>query len=203
MAIEIERKAWVRDPDGLRTFLITRLGRPEAVEKRDEYFIEPQWAAEAAALQAPAAGASGARARRQCRLRQQGSRAIATAKVRRLVEGTEVNQEIEFEVSAPDEYRRFVLEYLGFEPHIDKHKRTLVFRHPKATVELSEVMGLGWFLEVEVLADSEDELEAVSRGVLDPIFRECLQWLGPVEERQYTALLKEARGGQNPRPAGG
>jgi len=192
--IEIERKAWVTAPEALAQAVTDVFGPPGVTEKRDRYFLEPMWMTDAASRQARKAPAGDAvSARRQCRLRQEGATYKATAKIRRFEGTTEVNEEIEFGVTEPEGFVDFVVRYLRFENEIDKHKRTRFWKiSERLTVELSEVVGLGWFLEVEYLAD-DATATSEAKTQLDGIFARFAPHLGAEEARPYTRLLKEAR----------
>jgi predicted adenylyl cyclase CyaB len=179
MPIEVERKAWVRDPRGLREELTRRHGQPRETTKSDRYYIEPEAAARALE-----------RSPRKFRLRQETGRpAVATAKARSLQDdGTEVNQETEFEVSDPRAFERFALEHLGWSIQVDKTKRTWAFSAQKLTIEVSEVEGLGWFFEVERLIEKKANLREAEK-MIDQAFEEFGRFLSAVESRPYTALL--------------
>lgn len=191
MHYEIERKARVSDVDGLRAELRRRFGAPApTVKKEDRYFIEA-----GVDLAAP-----GAMTRRVVRVRRlDDGTARATAKRRTLVGATEVNREVEFGVDDADAFEEFVVGYLGLEPLVTKRKVTEAHGAPPLVAELSEVGGLGWFLEVEVIAASAAE-EATAIARIDEVFAACAPWIGAPEPRQYIVLLLEAAGRI---PAGG
>jgi adenylate cyclase class 2 len=188
MQFEIERKARVHDAAGLRAALTARFGAPTSiVAKEDAYFIEA-----GVDLARPAAMRS-----RVVRLRRRDDgTAVATAKRRTLVGATEVNQETEFGVGDGEAFEEFVTRYLGFEPLVEKKKRTEAFAGGEGgalTIELSEVVGLGWFLEVEFLADDAAE-EGRAVGLIDGVFAEFAAFVGEAEPRQYIVMLLEAAG---------
>jgi predicted adenylyl cyclase CyaB len=191
MPFEVERKAWVRGPEGLLRALTASLGAPRETVKRDRYFIEP--AASAAAL---------GRRPLEFRLRQEEgppekSQAVVTSKARSLrPDGTEISDEIEFQISDPQAFERFALERLGWGVKVDKLKRTRTFAAPPLSLEVSEVEGLGWFFEVEALIEKKAKIPQAER-MLDETFAKWAPFLGAVEPAPYTRLLLE-RGAQTP-----
>ena len=191
MATEIELKAHVRDSGALKALLHEKAEYSGAFEKDDTY-----WAR--AAPPAPDAPALRLRVRRQKRTLPDGSAAsatVATYKAKEVRGGLEVNDELEFEVSPGPEFEGF-LKSMGFAPGISKRKRGWDFSRDGITAELAEVEGLGWFIELEILASGidagslEETVEAAREkllGFLDElgIGREA------IESRYYTEMLKE------------
>ena len=184
--IEIERKAWVKDLEGLRRALTERYGAPFEVEKEDRYYIEPGVPHSADSL----------RSARVTRLRRENEKAIVTAKKRALHGATEVNHEIEFRVDDPVAFDAWIQEALGFEILVEKTKRAFVFRSDCLTLELCHVKFLGWFLEVEFLAQEESAFEEASHQ-LDEAFARYQTYLGDFEPTQYIVLLLEKDTGSN------
>jgi adenylate cyclase class 2 len=188
MAVEIELKAHVDDHRSLQERL--SLLAPEALsfEKEDCYWMAG--GGEAGPLR------SGVRVRRE-RIAwpggETGEKALATYKIKEVRDGIEINNEREFAVSDAAGFEE-MLRLLGLEPGTRKHKRGWAWDIGAAHAELCEVSGLrrtlGWFLEIEILA--EDSLEptvaAARRQLLDllerlKIPRNC------IEERYYSELL--------------
>jgi predicted adenylyl cyclase CyaB len=108
----------------------------------------------------------------------------------------EVNNESEFQVSDAGEFEEF-LDFLGMKLIIKKEKQGCAFRitaekQVPVLAELSMVKGLGWFLELEILADNRDDyvVEASRKRFYDLL--ECLG-IPPdkIEDRPYTVMLQE------------
>ena len=95
MAVEVELKAWVDDPERIRDRLLT-VGTPHRrYLKEDEYF-----------------GYGETPERARYRLRRDGDAWICTFKEKRIHDGIEENRETEFTVSDGDAFRH-MLESLG------------------------------------------------------------------------------------------
>jgi len=183
MRIEIERKAWVRDPDGLREALEERYGQPKEVLKCDRYYIEPGVKPDPSRRPQP----------RIARLRREGTFSTVTAKQRDYEGDNEINREIEFVVDDPQVFEEFIQGYLGFEILVDKIKHTWKFKDNPLTLELSNLRDLGWFFEAEYLADGEKEREEALRHI-DGAFKRFGEFLGDVETEQYIVLLMRKAG---------
>lgn len=183
MAMEIERKARVRDVPGLRGMLRERFGPPCSSEKRDAYFIEPGIVITESATTTA----------RVVRIRRLADSALVTAKARTLRGATEVNREYEFRIPDPAAFEEFLCGYLGFCPLVEKIKRTEAYSHPPLTLELSEVVSLGWFFEVEYLGTDAGEAESASARI-DRVFEDFAPYLGEVEPLPYIVLLLRRSG---------
>lgn len=130
------------------------------------------------------------------RVRSDGSGVTVTRKVKeKRTDGVEVNTEIEFH-GLPAELQtidRFFQE-LGYRPLIEKCKRGTAWIEEDLTMELVEVSGLGWYLEMEVLAPETDDGTLVNQA-LDRLAR-LRQQLGvgelPLEGRYYIEMLRNA-----------
>ncbi len=95
-------------------------------------------------------------------------------------------EEIEVEVSDFEKTLQ-ILKRLGFEEDVWVRKRRLVYRLDGVTFELSEVEGLGAFLDIEVISDDVDEAK---RKIWEMAGRMGLSE-DDVEPRLYQELLKE------------
>ncbi|MBP3365726.1 MAG: class IV adenylate cyclase [Treponema sp.] len=117
---------------------------------------------------------------------------------------TEVNEELESELSSPHALEQFLCD-CGFQPVLKKRKEAESWKAPvpglegqaaalKATLEICTVPPLGDFLEIEILSPETDS-SAVSR------FQEALAVLLEkagieqkcIESRYYSDLLSEAQ----------
>ncbi|MDR2633843.1 MAG: class IV adenylate cyclase [Treponema sp.] len=192
MCIEIELKAWVADPQGVRNTLNTGLSLvSRAFEKEDAYWHP------VSGIPAAPFPPSGIRIRKETHTDAQGSltrKVLVTYKTKEVRDGIEVNHEREFSVSDgplfEDLLRRF-----GFEPGIGKHKKGWAWDYEGITVELVQVSGLGWFVELEILED-EDQTETVAAArsrLLDLLHRLGIAQ-DKIESRYYTELLARPSG---------
>jgi adenylate cyclase, class 2 len=80
---------------------------------------------------------------------------IVTKKSMELIDGMEINDEWEFEVS-PGETFQVVIERLGFQVCCQNEKKGSEYQGEDIAFEFSEITGLGYFLEVEILLDDPD-----------------------------------------------
>ncbi len=170
--VEIELKAWVTDPDGLRAQLSQRWGSGGPYDKQDTYYRAP-----------PAAGAF------EFRIRRTGEEAVCTRKEKHIEDGLEINREFEFAVRDAEALTDLVLR-LGCTEFARKRKHGQRFAVDGLTVELSDVTGLGWFVEIEALVSDETErptVEARIRGLLADLgISERL-----IEPAPYTTMIAD------------
>jgi predicted adenylyl cyclase CyaB len=172
MVFEVEVKARVEDPEAVRKLLRGLAEYRGSFHKEDLYFSRK---GEIKSL---------------FRIRREGGRSIVTYKEKSMdPSGVEKNREHEFEV---DDYLEFVKfsGYLGFVEFSQKNKHGEVYNYRGAVVELSFVEYLGWFIEIECLAEREEEAEQARGKVL-----EILSDLGIsescIEHRYYNDMLLE------------
>lgn len=178
MATEIELKVWIDDISSIVKRLKSSMVYTGSYTKHDEYWRSPQL-----------------KLGNGIRLRI-GEDGVCTVnwKYKEVRDSIEVNDEHEFTVSSRDEYALF-LKTLGFSPWIRKIKRGNAYRDGKILAELSEIEGLGHFLELEILAgdDSPATIAAARKALFD-----CLERLGipreRIETRYYTSMLAEKSG---------
>ena len=105
-------------------------------------------------------------------------------------DGLEVNREIEFEVSDGGAFLQ-MLEGLGFELSLKKHKKTKSFHFGEFHIELVEVETLGDFVEIETLQQDESaETVKQAQDSLYEILEKCGISKDAVEKRYYSELLK-------------
>jgi adenylate cyclase class IV len=112
----------------------------------------------------------------------------------------EVNNEREFMVSDAGVFEEF-LKSLGMKSVIKKEKRGYAWQIPTdrqipIIAELSQVKRLGWFLELEILADNRDDNTiAASQDRFYNLLNALGIPLDKIEERPYTLMLQEAGDG--------
>jgi adenylate cyclase class 2 len=189
MAIEIELKAWVDDPGAVREKLDALARYNGEFLKEDRY-----WKQENPADGPPSLPLSGVRIRKESGRDAggRGRRAITvTWKSKETREGLEVNDEREFSVSDAESFGE-LLGRLGLKPAASKRKSGFSWDYGGITAELTEVAGLGWFAELEIIRGSgtPETVSAARRRLLD-----LLAKLGigedRIEPRYYTELLAE------------
>ncbi|MBO4758850.1 MAG: class IV adenylate cyclase, partial [Spirochaetaceae bacterium] len=103
----------------------------------------------------------------------------------------EVNKEIEFEVSDGNSFLN-MLEGLGFELSLKKHKKTKSYHYKEFHIELVEIESLGNFVEIETLQEDENP-ETVKRlqNALYEVLEKCGISKDAVEKRYYSELLRQ------------
>jgi adenylate cyclase class 2 len=189
MGIEIELKAWVDDPQNAKRRAGSFARYERAFDKRDVYWRSGNSAAlfDVRVRDDAAASDDGGKSRA----------ALVTYKAKETRGAVEVNDEREFAVSAAEPFEE-LLRALGFREFIRKRKTGWAWtvadaaNRPPVLIELCRVEGLGWFAELEIIAERDDpETVAASRERL----LDCLARLGVAEERietrYYTDMLKE------------
>jgi len=146
MATEIELKAHIDNHEALKNILGEKAEYLSSFKKEDRYYFLPEHSDRFP---------SGVRVRREKRTFPDGmekSTSNVTYKRKEVREGIEVNDEREFEVRTAEEFEEF-LGRLGFKPGDAKKKRGWAFCRNGINAELVEVEGLGWFVELEIIAD--------------------------------------------------
>jgi len=166
-------------------------------KKSDSYWLPSQPAAGIAAeVSVPA---TGVRVRRESGIDADGAAhesVLATYKTKEISGGIEVNHECEFTVSDAGLFEE-LLSHLGLRSAVRKEKEGWAWTIPAQTAgqspilaELSMVAGLGWFLEIEILAaDNCEQTVEESRGRLFALLEKLeipAEW---IETRPYTAML--------------
>ena len=136
---------------------------------------------------------TGAQATR-LRVRAEAGETVVTYKRKELQGDIEVNDEREFSIDDRAAFETLIAD-LGFRPFITKEKKTKTFSYAAeggvlVSIELSLVAGLGWFVELEILADSPDEAEtARARAILRETLAKCGVDPSAIESRYYTDML--------------
>jgi len=200
--IEVELKARVRDRAAVRSSVASFARSLGPVDKLDEYWAYPGGADPVVVGSDFSCEPAGARPR-GFRVREEGGRATVTRKEKRREGGLESNREIEFEVSDVAAFVDFALS-LGCQLSYTKRKRGEAFEAAsepsagqgspmRATIELFEVVGLGDFIEIEILVPEGDP-EASASAARE--VRALLARVGvpesDLESRFYSELLAEA-----------
>jgi adenylate cyclase class 2 len=204
MAVEIELKAHVGDPEALKaaiSLLVPEMPPPLSFEKDDCYWTAVEASSSERIPQ------SGVRLRRESVRRPDGwaeEKVLVTYKSKEVREGIEINDEREFTVSDGDTFGE-LLKRLGLEPGVRKHKQGWAWTCGNIYAELAEISGevsgkeqgssarnLGWFLELEILADEAGaETVAAARGELLELLERLKVGKECIEERYYAEMLGE------------
>ena len=125
---------------------------------------------------------------------------LATYKQKEIIDGMEINNEKEFIVSDAGVFEEF-LNCLGMKPEIKKEKRGWAWYIPEASqppvlAELLMVKDLGWFIELEILAENRGrEIIDTSRKRLLVLLEKLGIAPEKIEERPYSMMLRNT---QNP-----
>lgn len=188
MTMEIELKAHVRDYEALRLILIEKSEYRMIFEKEDQYwFLE----------KTPDFPPFSLRMRRETRGLPDGTKetlTFATYKIKQVKDGIEINDEREFEIrssSGPGEAEfEELLRRLRLKPGINKRKKGWSFLWEDITAELTEVEGLGWFIELELLADNNrEDTVALGREKLLNFLDKIGVERTAIESRFYSEML--------------
>ena len=191
MPTEIELKAHVKDSEAMK-LLLSKKAKYEMMFKKEDIYWAPG---------APPSPTVRIRLRKERRSYPDGtidSFVFATCKLKKVIDGIEINDEREFEIrslhgAAPGtdgpDFEEF-LRMTGCKPCASKQKEGWLFSREDINAELSKVEGLGWFIELEILADNDRE-ETVSGGKAKLL--SFLNELGiekeAIESRFYTDML--------------
>ncbi|GHU65219.1 hypothetical protein FACS189447_03760 [Spirochaetia bacterium] len=189
MATEIELKAWADNPPAVRSKLDSIAEFQGSFDKNDAYWFPKD-------EENHFLPKSGLRIRRETFIFPDGkSEEIihVTYKVKEVQNGIEVNDEKEFDVSSAPEFEE-LLTRLGLEKGKFKHKKGRSYKYQGLTAELTEIKDLGWFAELEILADN-NRSETVSKArirLLDFLAKIGIEEK-KIETRYYTEMLESAR----------
>ncbi|MDR2782243.1 MAG: CYTH domain-containing protein [Treponema sp.] len=195
--VEIELKARVDDPQKTKAAISSFARYSKAFVKEDAYWRPRE--------QDSALPASGIRIRRETEYTGRAAgdsprveRIVVTYKTKEVRDCIEVNNEREFSISEDGDEKPFeqLLAAFGLQIAVCKRKTGWAWlfeeARPPVTIELSEVAGLGWFVELEILSECNDEktIAAARRRLLA-----CLDKTGVgqdnIETRYYTDMLRE------------
>ena len=121
-----------------------------------------------------------------------------TQETKEVQDGLEINHEREFTVSDTGAFASF-LAFLGLEPGIGKQKQGWSWSYEGVTLELSHVVSLGWFAELEILLeDPGPPPPETIRAARSRLLR-LLGRLGigedKIEGRYYTEMLHHGGSG--------
>ncbi|MBI9093446.1 MAG: CYTH domain-containing protein [Sphaerochaeta sp.] len=124
---------------------------------------------------------------------------VFTYKNKERTDGIEVNEEVEFTASSDQGAAalQFFLS-MGYEIYITKTKRGYVYTYtvcpelPLMTVELVEVVGLGWFIEMEFVLENSSKVELAREKLLHVLDRVGVD-RSSIEDEYYMHMLKKKK----------
>jgi adenylate cyclase, class 2 len=180
VATEVEMKAWIDDPEALRRHLQNSCREIRSFYKADTYFVAPVRPAGSPGLPP-----------QEFRIRNDDGKLICTFKEKEIVDGMETNREVEFTVSDEAAFSELA-ERIGCRVFVRKEKRGTQYSCGGLSVELSEVAGLGTFLEVEkVVEDDDSEAIARAQSGIRAFFTDLGITREKIEPRPYNDILLE------------
>ena len=195
MAFEIELKAHIKDFKALKDLLLEKAEYKWAFIKEDTYWfpgfgcsdgISPRGTGDLLP--------SGLRVRREEHSFPNGkeeAQVFITYKIKEVKDGIEINEEREFEILGASGEFEELLRRLGLKIGIAKRKRGWAFLCDAINAELTEVEGLGWFLELEILADNNrEETITQSREKLMKYLDSFGIKREAIESRYYSEMLR-------------
>lgn len=180
MATEVEMKAWIDDPEGLHRRLKEGCQEIRSYFKSDTYFVAPT-PPDAPPDYLP----------QEFRIRNDNGTLICTFKEKDIVDGMETNREVEFTVSDEEAFAELA-HRVGCRVFVRKQKRGTLYSCDGLGVELSEVAGLGTFLEVEkVVEDDDPEAVSTAQSGIRAFFSKLGVPSEKIESRPYNDILLE------------
>lgn len=176
---EIELKARVNEPEKTKKLLESLYGEAENILKDDIYYIYRNIGTEHG---------------QPVRLRSENNKNVVTLKQKSVANGVEINDELEFEVDNPENFLKY-MQLTGAEQWLTKKKRGWKFDSDtdagQAVIELCEVIGLGWFLEIEIVIESpeQDQIEK-AMNTIHKILEAAEISSDKIEPRYYSEMLR-------------
>ncbi|WP_300370003.1 class IV adenylate cyclase [Brachyspira sp.] len=175
---EIEIKAYIKDFESILNFLKNNAKFKKKYFKKDIYYAKEISIKE------------GNIKTSDCiRLRTEHGGYTFCTKERTLIEGVEVNEEIEVKVSKKK--ARFIINFLSklqkYKEYVRKEKKGYAFIYKNALVEISKIKNLGDFIEIEFLNSEETVENQVHK--LKSILKELGIDENSIETKPYIELL--------------
>lgn len=182
--IEVELKAHLQDPGAVEARVAAFADLVGPFDKFDAYWHGPDWRL--------------SRGTKGFRVRSEGGTTMVSFKTKRSQGGLEINREREFGVDDPEALEELFLR-LGCEPFFTKRKRGRRYelrvdgRDRPISIEILELEGLGHFIEIEILLESEDPAEvALAQGEIKGVLARAGVGDSEIESRFYSELLVTA-----------
>lgn len=121
------------------------------------------------------------------RSRTSGARSTFDIKYREVSDGVEKNVELEWLVADQEKWQSY-LDKLGIKALVEKQKTGYSYDLKEATLELNEIEGLGYYLEIEVLVSKASEVE-LAKQKIEKLFKAWGYETHDFEKRSYLELL--------------
>lgn len=121
------------------------------------------------------------------RIRRRGDKTTFDLKKRETISGIESNTEIEWMLSDPKGWRK-LLGDLGIKMNIKKTKKTEFFELDDFVIELNEIRGLGYYLEIERLVADPKEVAQTKKELIQ-LFKRFGYSEKQFEPKRYLELL--------------
>jgi len=173
--MEIELKAHVRDIAEVERQVASFAKRVREFDKFDSYWHGPDWRF--------------VRGTKGFRVRSDDNKTIVNFKTKRNDGGIEINRETEFEVSDRAAFLSLI-ERIGCEPFYEKRKKGVAYEYDGFLIELLHVDGLGYFIEIEQVLESDDPASiALAQGGLRSILNKAGVSDTEIEARGYSELI--------------
>ncbi len=189
MSLEIELKAHVADPLELHKRLeaLAGISSPLCELKSDTYLSKEEVLFR---MRAEQQGPS---------FEQMQGTLVFTYKNKSRKCGIEVNEEVEF-TSSIDQAEPALSFFLGlgYEVYITKTKKGYLYTYPVAAdlpplvIELVEVLGLGWFIEMEFVLEDEGKVGQAKQALLDVLSLLEIKE-SAIEGEYYMQMLKKKK----------
>ena len=176
MTYEVEIKARVRDPNHFEA-RAAKLGLYLKDSEKEDIYFRP-------------VGETSPAPDTRYRLRRENETAVVTFKQKQVIDGFVVSDEVEFSVDDLQSFFRFT-HFIGFEPFVVKHKRSRVYQVGRTHIELNNVKHLGYFTEIEILCETEDEVSA-ARDEIMALLPELSLSKADLVEDSYIVMIQQA-----------
>lgn len=125
----------------------------------------------------------------QIRLRTQGEKTFFHLKLRSVKASIEENIEMEWKVK--NEKKLYsLLKKIELKPEVKKVKKTYLYEWKNFSLELNEIEGLGYFLEVEKVVKNKTDIPLTHKALLS-LFKKLGFKKDDFEKRPYLQLLKQ------------
>ncbi|WP_300711680.1 class IV adenylate cyclase [uncultured Brachyspira sp.] len=175
---EIEIKAYIKDFESVLNFLKNNAKFKKKYFKKDIYYAKEKSIKE-----------GNIKTISCIRLRIENGGYTFCTKERTLIDGAEVNEEIEIKVSKKKS--RFIVDFLSklqkYKEYVRKEKKGYAFIYKNALIEISKIKNLGDFIEIEFLNSDKPVENQVCK--LKSILKEIGIDENSIETKPYIELL--------------
>ena len=178
---EIELKAHVENYKSVKKILSEKYGTPVEIHKDDIYYIYKQ--------------AGDSYRGQPVRLRVENGKNVVTLKQKSIKDGIELNNELEFGVDNGESFIKY-MQLTGARKWVVKTKNGWKYKSSEngyeAVIELCEVSNLGWYLEIEIVIESPDNVQITeSKLKIKDILNSAGISEDQIESRYYSDMLLE------------